>query len=136
MIKDDVVIGSSCNIDRGTIGDTVLETGVRLDAMVHIAHNVEIGEHSLITAHCSVAGSTRIGKHVIMSGQTGVLDHKRIADNTVFVHRAGVIEDIDEPGMYGGLPAKPWKDHVRRMGLSKRVEKLEKRLRKLEENKD
>ncbi|HAY46536.1 MAG TPA: UDP-3-O-(3-hydroxymyristoyl)glucosamine N-acyltransferase [Gammaproteobacteria bacterium] len=133
VIEDDVVIGALCNIDRGTLGETVIRSGVRLDAMVHIAHNVEIGRDSIITAHCVIAGSSKVGDRVMMSGQTGVLDHKFIADDTVFVHRAGVTEDITEAGMYAGIPAQPWKKYVKQLGLMKRLDRLEKRLKSLED---
>lgn len=133
VIENDVVIGALCNIDRATLGDTLIRSGVRLDASVHIAHNVEIGRDSIITAHCVIAGSSIIGERVMMSGQTGVLDHKSIADDTVFVYRAGITEDITEPGMYAGIPARPWKAHVKRLALVKRLGRLEKRLKKLVE---
>ena len=134
VIEDDVVIGALCNIDRGTLGDTVIHTGVRIDGLVHIAHNVEIGKDSIIAGQCGIAGSSTIGERVIMTGQTGVLDHVTVANDVVFVHRAGVTKDVTQPGMYGGLPARPWKERVKQLNLAKQLDRLEKRLKKLEQD--
>jgi len=135
QIADDVQIGANCNIDRGTYGSTVLKRGCKIDALCHIAHNVVLGEDCIITANCIIAGSTVIGDRVIMSGQTGVLDHINIADDVVLVHRAGVISDIDKKGMYGGMPALPFKQHMQRNNLEKsmqkKIAKLEQRLDEL-----
>ena len=134
VIGDDVVIGALCNIDRGTLGDTVIHTGVRIDGLVHIAHKVEIGKDSIIAGQCGIAGSATLGERVIMSGQTGVLDHVTVANDVVFVHRAGVTKDVTQSGVYGGLPARPWKERVNQLNLAKQLDRLEKRLKKLEQD--
>lgn len=132
IIENDVTISALCNIDRGTIEDTTIRTGARIDGLVHIAHNVEIGEHTLIMAQTVIAGSASIGKHAILSGKTGVLDHKTIADNTVLLHRANVIKDITKAGTYAGLKAWPLREYLKNLNLGQRLDKLEKRLKKLE----
>lgn len=131
VLHDDVHIGSGTCIDRGTYGSTVVNRGVKIDNLCHIAHNVEVGENCLIVAQCGIAGSSVIGKRVMMSGQTGVLDHKTIADDCVFVLRAAVTKDITQTGMWAGIPARPFKEHVRELRLSKKIQSLEKEIRKL-----
>jgi UDP-3-O-[3-hydroxymyristoyl] glucosamine N-acyltransferase len=130
-IGDDVQIGANSNIDRGTYGATKIARGVKIDALCHIAHNVNIDEDALFVAQSGVAGSCNIGKRVIASGQTGVLDHKTVVDDAVLVHRCGVTEDILEPGLWAGTPPKPFKEYVRNLSLAKRVSKLGKELNEL-----
>ena len=131
LIHDDVHIGSNSCIDRATYGSTIINKGVKIDNLCHIAHNVEIGENSLLTAHCVIAGSSKIGQRVMMSGQTGVLDHKTVPDDTVLVHRAGVIEDLPHGGMWAGHPAKPFKEFVRGLNATKKISKLESKIKEL-----
>ena len=132
VIEDDVMVGTNCNIDRATYGETRIRSGCKFDALVHIAHNVDIGEDGLVLAHSTVAGSTTIGRSVIMSGQTGVLDHIKIADDTILVQRAGVINDIDTPGTYAGLPTQPAKDYFRNVAVAHKLVELRKQVRQLE----
>jgi UDP-3-O-[3-hydroxymyristoyl] glucosamine N-acyltransferase len=132
VIEDDVLIGTNCNIDRAAYDETRIRSGCKFDALVHIAHNVDIGEDGLVLAHSTVAGSTKIGRGVIMSGQTGVLDHINIADNTILVQRAGVINDIDTPGTYAGLPTQPVKDYFRNIAVAHKLVELRKQMRQLE----
>ena len=132
IIADDVHIGSNTCIDRGTYGSTQIERGVKIDNLCHIAHNVIIDEDCLITAQTVIAGSSKIGKRVITSGQTGVLDHINIADDVVLVHRAGVSKDITEAGVWAGTPPKPIKEYVKNIGLSRKVTRIEKKLKTLE----
>ena len=134
VLHDDVHIGSNSCVDRGTYGSTVIHRGVKMDNLCHIAHNVEVGEHSLITAQCVVAGSSKIGKRVMMSGQTGVLDHKVVPDDTILVHRAGVTDSLPNGGMWAGSPAQPFKEFVRGLRLSKKVAKIEKEIKQLKNN--
>lgn len=136
ILADDVHIGANCNIDRGTYGSTRIGRGSKLDALCHIAHNVQIGEDCVIVAQCGIAGSTVIGDRVMMSGQTGILDHKKIADDVVLVHRSGVITDIEEPGMWAGLPSLPFKKYMREQRAVHRsqqqIEKLKQQLDRLQ----
>lgn len=136
IIEDDVHIGANCAIDRGTYSETRLKSGVKIDNLVHIAHNVEIGEDTLLTAQTAVAGSSKIGKHVIASGQTGVLDHRVVADGAILLHRCGVTEDIPTAGKWAGTPARPMKDYVRNLTLVKKVALLEKKLKELQSRLD
>lgn len=134
VLREDVQIGSNCNIDRGTYGDTVIGAGSKIDALCHIAHNVQIGENVIIVAQTGIAGSAVIGNRVIASGQTGILDHMTVADDAVLVHRCGVVQDIPGPGVWAGKPAKPMREYMRKLGLSNQIEKLKQRIAKLESN--
>ena len=132
VIEDDVFVASNCCIDRGTYGSTLIKRGVKVDNLCHIAHNVEIGEDCLIIGQTGLAGSCKIGDRAILSGQSGVLDHKKVPAETILVHRGGVIEDIPSGGMWGGIPAKPMREHTRRFKLDdyvlKRFAKLEEKI--------
>jgi UDP-3-O-[3-hydroxymyristoyl] glucosamine N-acyltransferase len=130
-IGDDVQIGANSNVDRGTYGKTQILRGVKIDALCHVAHNVVIGEDSLLIAQCGIAGSSKIGKRVILSGHTGILDHKTITDDVVLLHRCGVTEDITSKGKWAGTPAKPFRDYVRDLNPGKKIEQLEKKIEKL-----
>jgi len=136
VLEDDVHVGANSCIDRGTYGATRIARGVKIDNMVHIAHNVEVGEDSLLTAQTVIAGSSKLGKRVIASGQTGILDHKTIADDTVLVQRCGVADDITTSGMWAGTPARPFREYVRGLGLSKKLAKLEQKLKELQQRID
>ncbi|MFT7525533.1 MAG: UDP-3-O-[3-hydroxymyristoyl] glucosamine N-acyltransferase [Arenicella sp.] len=132
-VHDDVQIGSNCNIDRATYGKTIIQRGVKIDALCHVAHNVLIDEDTILVAQSGLAGSCTIGKRVVISGQTAVLDHKSVVDDAVLVHRCGVTSDITTPGMWAGTPPKLFKDYVRHLNVDKRVEQLSKRIDKLTE---
>ena len=132
VIEDDVMIGSNCNIDRATYDETRIRSGCKFDALIHIAHNVDIGEDCLVLAHSTVAGSSTIGRGVIMSGQTGVLDHIKIADRTILVQRAGVINDIEKPGTYAGLPTQPVNEYFKNTAVAHKLVELRKQVRQLE----
>ncbi len=135
IIEDDVEIGANCAIDRATLGSTILRKGVKFDNLVHIAHNVEIGENSYLAACNVVAGSTKIGKNCMFSGQVGIVGHLKIADNTIITAQSGISKDIRKPGeVYSGSPAweasKYRKAYVHFKNLDslvQRVDKLEKK---------
>lgn len=106
IIEDDVEIGANCAIDRATLGSTILRKGVKFDNLIHIAHNVEIGEHTYFAAQGVVAGSTKIGKNCMFSGQVGIVGHLTVADNTIITAQSGISKSITKPGeMYMGSPA-------------------------------
>ncbi len=132
-VGNDVQIGANSNIDRGTYEATIIGDGVKLDSLCHVAHNVHIDTGALFASQACIAGSTYIGKRVMASGQVGILDHLNIADNTVLVHRTGVTGNITQPGMYAGVPAKPFKEYVRVLGLNKRIEKLGVQIKELKQ---
>lgn len=134
IIEDNVEIGANCAIDRATLGSTILRKGVKFDNLIHIAHNVEIGENTYIAANCVVAGSTKIGKNCMFSGQVGIIGHLTIADNTMITAQSGISKSISNKGeVYMGSPAfeagKYRKAYIHFRNLEtlvKRVDKLEK----------
>ncbi len=128
VIGSNVSIGNNVCIDRGAIDDTVIEDHCIIDNMVHIAHNVKIGEGSAIAAQTGFAGSTTLGKHCTVAGQVGFSGHLSVADNTHFLAKAGVTHSINKPGVYSGFPAIPvseWqKNSVRARNLDKMAKKI------------
>jgi UDP-3-O-[3-hydroxymyristoyl] glucosamine N-acyltransferase len=106
VLDDDVEIGANTTIDRATMGDTHIHHGVKIDNLVQIAHNVVIGEHTVIAAQTGISGSTKIGKHCMLAGQVGIAGHIEIADRTVIMAQSGIPKSIEEPGKsYFGTPA-------------------------------
>lgn len=134
IIEDDVLLGANCNVDRATFRETRIRSGCKFDALCHIAHNVDIGEDTLIVAQTGIAGSTRLGKRVIVSGQTAITDHVEITDDVVLVQRAGVINDIDKPGIYAGTPVQPVRDYFKNIAVAHKLTDIQKRLRKTEKD--
>jgi UDP-3-O-[3-hydroxymyristoyl] glucosamine N-acyltransferase len=113
IIEDNCEIGANCAIDRATLTSTKIGKGTKLDNHCHIAHNVEIGENSIIAAGFIVAGSTKIGKNFMASGSVHVLGHLEIADNVIMTARSGTLKSITAPGMYGGYPLESHKESVK-----------------------
>lgn len=132
VIEDDVVLGANNTIDRATYDVTRICSGVKTDALCHIAHNTEIDEDVVIVAQTGIAGSCYIGKRVLISGQAAISDHVKVADDVVLVQRAGVISDIDKPGMYAGHPLQPVRQYFKNSALVMKLTEMKKRLDKLE----
>jgi UDP-3-O-[3-hydroxymyristoyl] glucosamine N-acyltransferase len=135
IIGDDVEIGANCAIDRGAIGDTVIEKGVKLDNLIQIGHNVRIGENSAIAAFVGVSGSTEIGKNGLVGGQAGFSGHLTIAENVVITGGTAVTRSIREPGIYssgvgGVVTNSEWRKNSARIN---RLDKLMDRVKALEE---
>jgi UDP-3-O-[3-hydroxymyristoyl] glucosamine N-acyltransferase len=140
VIEDDVELGANTTVDRATFGETLIRRGVKIDNLVQIAHNVEIGEDSLIVAQVGIAGSTKIGKNVILAGQVGVVDHVEIGDNVRVGAQSGVPYNLTSNRAYTGSPALPHQEFLRAITtfpklpeMRKSLLDLEKRLKKLEE---
>ena len=134
VLGDDVEVGAGTTIDRGALGDTVLEDGVKLDNLIQIAHNVRIGAHTVMAAQCAIAGSARIGARCMIGGGTGINGHIEIADDVVIIGFSMVTKSL-EKGQYGSSypvrPARQWRRdvaNVRRLGLmEERLAELERR---------
>jgi len=138
IIEDDVEIGANCAIDRATLGSTILRKGVKFDNLIHIAHNVEIGENTYYAAHGVVAGSTKIGKNCMFSGQVGIVGHLNIADNTTITAQSGISKSITKPGeVCMGSPAfdanKYRKAYIHFRNLDSIVQRIDK-IEKLQKN--
>ncbi|MEO0205797.1 MAG: UDP-3-O-(3-hydroxymyristoyl)glucosamine N-acyltransferase [candidate division WOR-3 bacterium] len=106
IIKDYVDIGSNVAIDRATIGSTIIGEGTKIDNLVHIAHNVQIGRNCLIMGQAGIAGSTRISDNVVLCGQTGVSDHLKIGKNVIVYAKSAVFSDLEANKRYSGIPAR------------------------------
>ncbi|MCB0638118.1 MAG: UDP-3-O-(3-hydroxymyristoyl)glucosamine N-acyltransferase [Lewinella sp.] len=133
ILEDDVEIGSNTTIDRATMGATRIGKGCKIDNLVQIAHNVEIGAHTVIAAQAGIAGSTKIGQHCLIGGQVGIIGHLNIADGTQFQAQSGVGINIKEPNQaFFGTPAIGYRDYIRSYGVFKQLPDLYKRLHKLE----
>lgn len=132
LIEDDVDIGANTTIDRGSIGDTTIGAGTKIDNLVHIAHNVRIGKSAILVAQVGIAGSTRIGDHVALGGQAGVIGHAAIGDRVRIGGQAGVIGDLDEDTEVSGYPARPHREQMRAYALFARLPELFERLKFLE----
>ncbi len=107
VIEDDVEIGSNCSLDRATMGETRICRGVKLDNLIQIAHNVVVGENTVIAAQAGISGSTKIGKNCIIAGQVGIIGHLEIADRVTIGAQSGIPKGISKAGStYFGYPAK------------------------------
>jgi UDP-3-O-[3-hydroxymyristoyl] glucosamine N-acyltransferase len=113
IIHNDVHIGANCSIDRGTIEDTVIGEGTKIDNQCHLAHNSVLGKNALITAQFGMAGSSVIGNNFISGGKASVTGHIKITDNVQISGMSGVTKNIDKPGQYGGFPLQPLKDYLK-----------------------
>ena len=121
VIEDDVEIGANTTIDRGALGSTRIRRGSKLDNLVMVAHNCEIGEDAAIAAQSGLAGSTRIGSRVMVGGQSGFAGHLEVADDVVIGAKAGVIGSISKPDMYLGMPAVPRSEWRRSVAETRRL---------------
>ena len=123
-IGKNVEIGANCSIDRGALDDTEIHDGVILDNLIHIAHNVVLGEDSAIAASCAIAGSTKIGKNFQMGGLSGVLGHLEICDDVTVGAHTLITKNISKPGNYIGImPAQDHKDWAKTATLIKKLDK-------------
>lgn len=133
IIEDDVEIGANCAIDRATMGATIIRKGVKLDNLVHIAHNVEIGENTVIAAQTGVSGSTRIDKQCVIAGQVGFAGHVYVAPGSQIGGQTGVTRSIEEPyKKWNGTPVMKYMDSQRTSNLIRRLPDFEKRILQLE----
>ncbi len=141
VIEDDVEIGANCTIDRATIGETRIERGAKLDNLVQVAHNVVIGEHSVIAGQAGISGSTKLGKYCMVGGQVGFAGHITIADRTNFGAKSGVPKSITEGGKtYFGAPVTEIRQTLRMEAALRQLPELlvefrnlERRLKEIEE---
>lgn len=127
IIEDDVEIGANSCIDRATMGSTVIKRGVKLDNLIQIAHNVVVGENTVMAAQCGIAGSTKIGRNVMMGGQVGVVGHLSIADNVKIGSQSGIGHDITKEGeVMLGSPAMNGLQNHRVQAILKQLPELRK----------
>ncbi|GAB2642171.1 UDP-3-O-(3-hydroxymyristoyl)glucosamine N-acyltransferase [Emticicia sediminis] len=134
ILEDNVSIGSNSTIDCATMGSTIIRKGAKIDNLVQIAHNVEIGENTVIAAQTGVAGSTKIGKNCVLGGQVGVNGHITIADGTKAGGKAGLTKSVKKAGTsLNGNPAFDATEYLRSMAVLRKLPALEKQIKALEE---
>jgi UDP-3-O-[3-hydroxymyristoyl] glucosamine N-acyltransferase len=133
IIEDNVEIGANATIDRATIGSTIIKEGAKLDNLIQVAHNVEVGINSVIAAQAGVSGSTKIGNNVMIGGQAGIVGHIQIADGAKINAQSGVSKSIKFPNtIVTGSPAHEYAAALRSQALNRKLPELEKRLSELE----
>jgi UDP-3-O-[3-hydroxymyristoyl] glucosamine N-acyltransferase len=133
VIEDYVEIGANVTIDRATMGSTVIKSGAKLDNLIQIAHNVEIGNNTVIAAQAGVSGSTKIGNNVMIGGQAGIVGHIQIADGSKINAQSGVSKSIKTPNVaVTGSPAFEYTSALRSQAVSRKLPDLEKRIAELE----
>ena len=140
IIEDDVELGSNVSIDRAALGSTVIKRGVKIDNLVQIAHNVVVGEDTVISSQTGISGSSKIGNHCILAGQVGIVGHIQIADNIVVLAKSGISKSISKPGQYFGIiaqelkPALKLEAHIRNLPeYAEKIKELENKIKELTE---
>lgn len=125
VIEDDVSIGANATIDRATMGSTIIRKGVKIDNLVQIAHNVEVGAHTAIASQTGISGSTKIGDYCLIAGQVGIAGHLTIAPKTIITGRTGITKSIKQAGQtLGGYPAMNNAEFLKRSALIRRLPEL------------
>jgi UDP-3-O-[3-hydroxymyristoyl] glucosamine N-acyltransferase len=132
IIEDNVEIGSNATIDRATIGSTIIKSGSKLDNLIQVAHNVEIGNNTVIAAQAGISGSTKIGNNVMIGGQAGIVGHIQIGDGAKVNAQSGVSKSIEAGKAVTGSPAYDYTAALRSQAISRKLPELEKRVKELE----
>ena len=130
IIEDFVEIGSNTTIDRGTIGNTEIGEGTKIDNLVQIGHNVKIGKYCFIVSQVGISGSTKIGDFVTLAGKVGVAGHIEIGNNITVAAKSGVTKSLKEPGTYAGFPAKPYREWRKIQALVDRLPEVYEKIKK------
>lgn len=133
VIGDDVEIGANTTVDRGALEDTVIGNGVKLDNLIHVAHNCRVGEDTIMAAMAGLAGSTTVGKRVQVGGKAGFSGHLEVGDDIVISADTNVTKSIDRPGVYTAMiPLQPHADWVKNFSHLRRLDAMAERVRELE----
>lgn len=133
IIKDHVDVGANTTIDCATFDSTIIEKGVKLDNLIQVAHNVEIGENTVIASQTGISGSSKIGKQVILAGQVGVVGHLKIGDGVIIAAQSGVSKNVPDGATYMGSPAYDKNSYVKSLVVYKKLPEMWSKIRELEE---
>jgi len=133
IIEDGVEIGANTTVDRATVAETRIKRGAKLDNLIQIAHNVEIGENTVIAAQAGISGSTKLGPQNIIAGQVGIVGHIETAPHVIVGAQSGVSKSLLKSGTYFGSPAKNHRDALKLEGVLRSLPELAERVKKLEE---
>lgn len=131
IIEDDVEIGALTAIDRAANEATIIGQGTKIDNLVQIGHNVEVGKHNLIVGQTGIGGSSKLGDYVTLAGQAGIEDHLEISDKATITAKAKVSKDIKEPGFYSGIPAREHREYLKEAASIRRINKIKKEISEL-----
>jgi UDP-3-O-[3-hydroxymyristoyl] glucosamine N-acyltransferase len=131
IIEDDVEIGANSAVDRAALGETIIRRGTKVDNLVQVAHNVEIGENAILAGQVGIAGSSRIGKNVVLAGQVGVADHLSVGDNVIAMAQTGIAQDVPAGAVVAGTPQLDIRDWRKASVLLPQLYDLVKELKKL-----
>lgn len=123
-LEDDVEIGANTVVDRATMGSTLIHKGVKLDNLIQIAHNVEVGEHTVMAAQAGVAGSSKVGSHCMIGGQVGIAGHRHVGNRVMVGAQTGIPNDVKDDSEVMGYPAVSRKDFARQAIYVKRLPEL------------
>jgi UDP-3-O-[3-hydroxymyristoyl] glucosamine N-acyltransferase len=133
IIEDDVEIGSNTSIDRATLGSTVIRSGVKLDNLIQLAHNVDIGANTVIASQTGISGSAKVGERAVIGGQVGIVGHISIANGSQIQAKSGINRPIEEEGKkWAGAPATSYTNNMRAQVVFNRLPELEKKIEALE----
>jgi UDP-3-O-[3-hydroxymyristoyl] glucosamine N-acyltransferase len=132
VIEDNVEIGANTTIDRATIGSTIIRAGAKLDNLIQVAHNVELGSSTVVAAQAGISGSTKVGKGVMIGGQAGLVGHINIGDGAKINAQSGVSKSIEPGKAVTGSPAYDYTSALRSQAISRNLPELEKRVKELE----
>ena len=133
IIEDDVEIGALTAVDRAADGETRIGAGSKIDNLVQISHNVQVGPAALIAGQSGIAGSTELGERVTLAGQVGIIDHLQLGDDITFTGKAKVGKNIEEAGIYSGIPARPHREYLKLEARMRRLPRLKSRIDELED---
>ena len=133
IVEDDVEIGSGTCVDRGTMGETRIGRGSKLDNLIQVGHNASIGQNCLVVALVGLGGSSQLGDRVVMGGQSGLPDHMSVGDDSVVYAQSGISENIPPRNLVGGTPAVPLRDALRREMSAKRLPRMFQELKELKQ---
>ena len=135
VLEDDVSIGANATVDCATMGSTLIRRGTKIDNLVQIAHNVEIGQHTVIAAQSGISGSSKVGDYCVLAGQVGLVGHISLANRTTIGAQSGLVKSVKEEGqILQGYPAFGLRDNQRSAVIFRRLPELERRLTALEKN--
>jgi UDP-3-O-[3-hydroxymyristoyl] glucosamine N-acyltransferase len=133
VIEDDVEIGANTTVDRATLGSTIIHKGVKLDNLIQVAHNVEIGANTVVAAQTGISGSAKVGENCVIGGQAGIVGHISIAKGSQIQAKSGISRSIVLEGKkWAGAPAVSYNDNMRSQVVINRLPELEKRINELE----
>ena len=133
VLEDEVEIGANTTIDRAVMGSTIIRQGVKLDNLIQIGHNVEVGKNTVMAAQTGVAGSTKVGSNCMFGGQVGITGHLKISDGVKIASQSGVMRNVEQPGEYMGSPVQSHaRDYFRNLVLFNKLPEMNRAIQKLE----